>query len=154
MCSFKPPEIIQETSLSWFMHQNVNEVSFFPLLPVKLRHSQLSFDSTSFLFVAIATRVPVSLQKRLPLQVVCRYCINKRRNKQINRTHIFLKKTAGKSTSLCILVAGLCDLAAATLQKTFTALENKDACISCTWQGHCVYLLPSLQQSTKILKQH
>lgn len=29
MCSFKPPGIIQETSLSWFMHQNVNENSLF-----------------------------------------------------------------------------------------------------------------------------
>lgn len=25
---------------------------------------------------------------------------------------------------------------------------------SCTWQAHCVYLQPSLYQSTKILKQH
>lgn len=50
MCSFKPPEIIQETSLSWFKHQNVNEASFFSLLPVKLRHSPLSFHFTPFFF--------------------------------------------------------------------------------------------------------
>lgn len=49
MCGFKPREIIQETSLSWFMHQNVNEASFFfSLLPVKLRHSRFHFTSLLF----------------------------------------------------------------------------------------------------------
>lgn len=77
MCSFKPPEIIQETSLSWFMHQNVNEVSFF--FPATSKAAPfIAFISLYFFFlVAIATRVLVSLQKRLSLQVVCRYCINK-----------------------------------------------------------------------------
>lgn len=48
MCGFKPPEIIQETSLSWFMHQNVNEASFFFPATSKAEAFTLSFHFTPF----------------------------------------------------------------------------------------------------------
>lgn len=50
MCSIKPREIIQETSLSWFMHQNVNEASFIFSPATSKAEAFTTFISRSSLF--------------------------------------------------------------------------------------------------------